>query len=144
VRDVCNTSECPCPYRRLHIRSGTLSTLKVVWIVRPLPPFLDEFVGFFRDIALVERVKWGSVDLVSQLRPVNAEHIAPDLSVSHVSVLLELVSNETEEVVVSHRLFSCPSPTMNLAPMNPKSKPKGVAAMYVMIALTMMFSFRLI
>lgn len=114
-----------------------------MWIVRPLPPFPDECVGFFRDIALIERVKWCAVDLVSQLRPVNAEHIAPDLPVSHVSILLGFVSDETEEVVVSHRLFSCPSPTMNLAPMNPKSRPKGIAAMYVMIALTMMFSFRL-
>jgi hypothetical protein len=30
---------------------------------------------------------------------------------------------------------------MNLAPMNPKSKPKGIAAMNVMIALTMAVSF---
>jgi hypothetical protein len=71
-------------------------------MVCSLPPFPDELVGFFRDIGLVERVKWCAVDLVSQLRPVNAEHIAPDLSVSHDSVLLKLVSNETEEVVVGH------------------------------------------
>ena len=74
-------------------------------MVRPSPPAPDEFVGFLCYIALVERVKWRAIYFVSQLGPVNAEHIAPDLSVPHVAILLGFTSNDNEEVVLSH-LFS--------------------------------------